>query len=220
MLAPRTCKHTGQSAQQATHPMRSTSRQRRARRSAAAAAMAWIAMVHADHPASDIIQLPVYVDEHGDMQYFMYNPLFNLYSEARKFCEVHRSMSTENECVADIANQVSILRNEQLQGLQELQPFAFTVRDASGQDIQFIHREGKLLNDEAKYFCLDHFAQFSQRECVQAMINSAKKALDELYRQQREYDANRGQTSPAEMSSEMYVGTKHGPYVYKEYSWG
>ena len=142
--------------------------------------VAWLALACSEHPASDVIKLPVQVDQQGTTKYFATDASSDVYFEARKFCETHLHTINTEECVNNLVNQVTILHKERLEAMTALPGITFTVNDANGNTIRFVHEEGANPQDEARAFCLDHFANVPEHECIEAMLENAKRALEEI----------------------------------------
>lgn len=139
-----------------------------------------LALARSEHPAPDEVSVPVEVDQQGTTIQFTVAGDTDGYYEALEFCAAHLKTLDTDKCAHSLLNKVSILRKQRIEAIQELPGITFTVNDAKGNTLRFIHNEGANPANEAKAFCLDHFANVPERECVDAMMQNAKRALDEI----------------------------------------
>ena len=68
---------------------------------------------------------------------------------------------------------------ERMAAQNDLPGLSFTVRNQAGEELRFTHEEGASPADEARSFCADHFESVPQSACVEQMLRSAQRALEE-----------------------------------------
>ena len=57
---------------------------------------------------------------------------------------------------------------------------SFTVRNDAGDEVRFSHEEGTNPAEEAELFCELHFSAVPLHDCVQAMLQNAEAALQDV----------------------------------------
>ena len=127
-----------------------------------------------------VIKLPVQVDQKGKQIYFVTNADSDVLEEALEFCHAHLPTVDAVSCAEQLESQVALLREERKKAAQRLPGLKFTVNNAAGETIQFIHEEGADPADEARHFCREHFEGVDESQCIEAMLENAKRALDEI----------------------------------------
>ena len=128
----------------------------------------------------NVIKIPVQVDQNGKQIFFTTNAESDVAAEARKFCSVHLPSVDMDECLPNLMEQVRIIREQREQAQKSLPGLSFTVNNARGETIKFIHEEGADAALEAKLFCAEHFPEAPERDCVEHMLKGAARALDEI----------------------------------------
>ena len=130
--------------------------------------------------AADTIKIPVEVDQQGKTKYFVTDSESVVPNEARQFCAAHLPGMPQSECVDRLVEQVSAIRKMRSEAQQSLPGITFTVNNAQGVAVKFIHEEGNDPSEEARDFCAEHFPNAPMDQCVEAMLANAGKALDEI----------------------------------------
>ena len=93
----------------------------------------------------------------------------NVPLEAARFCAAHLSGMPSEECVGSLVEQVETIRKLRRETQDALPGITFTVRNAEGQDIRFVHDAGANPRDEAYVFCEQHFAAVPIDDCIEAV---------------------------------------------------
>lgn len=130
--------------------------------------------------ADGTIKLPVEVDQSGKSIYFVTDASSDVVAEAALFCQTHLPAAPSNDCIAKLVEQVATIRKMRQDAAQQLPGITFTVNDPYGNAQRFVHEEGADAADEARAFCAEHFPQTDEGKCVEAMLQNAARALDEV----------------------------------------
>merc|ERR1711968_313146 len=133
---------------------------------------------------SNVLKIPVTVDQQGKSIYFVTDEDSDVLAEANRFCSAHLPTVDADECAANLYSQVAILRKERAEAQFALPGLTFTVNNANGETVRFVHEEGANPADEARAFCQEHFPSAPESDCVEAMLQNAKRALDEIQSKQ------------------------------------
>ena len=128
----------------------------------------------------DTIKLPVEVDQQGKTIYFVTDATSDVMAEAGTFCGAHLPNAPLAECVEKLVEQVATVRKLRHDATLSLPGITFTVNKANGVAVKFVHEEGANPADEAREFCQLHFPGADEGKCVEAMLQNAAKALDEV----------------------------------------
>ena len=134
--------------------------------------------------AQNVIKLPVQVDQQGKSIYFVTDADSDVAAEAVEFCRVHLPTVDTADCAANLEQQVKLLRHERAKAQSQLPGLTFTVNNEQGEELRFTHEEGADPAYEAKLFCLEHFGGVPEKDCVEHMLQNAKRALDEIQAKQ------------------------------------
>lgn len=144
----------------------------------------WLALglmsFHGAEAADGTIKLPVEVDQSGKSIYFVVNDHSDVVAEAERFCAAHLSASPRDDCVSKLAKEVYNIRKMREDAANSLPGITFTVNDPQGVSRRFVHEEGANPATEAATFCAEYFPQADESKCVEAMLQNAAKALDEV----------------------------------------
>ena len=135
---------------------------------------------HGVHAVEGTLKIPVEVDRAGKQIYFVTDSDSNVALEAARFCAAHFKKRVDlEECASKLEDQVDTIRKLRREAQNNLPGISFTVANRLGKSLKFVHEEGANPGDEARAFCAEHFAEVPESECVDAMLQNAKKALDE-----------------------------------------
>lgn len=145
-----------------------------------AAALWLLCASHACAQEEDIIKLPVEVDQQGKTIYFVTHAASDVAADALTFCSAHLPTLDAADCASNLEGQVALLRKERAAAAAQLPGLSFTVNNAAGETIKFVHEEGASPADEARHFCREHFEDVDESSCIDAMLQNAKRALDEI----------------------------------------
>ena len=144
----------------------------------------WLALgllsFHGAEAADGTIKLPVEVDQSGKSIYFVVNDHSDVVAEAERFCAAHLSASPRDDCVSKLAKEVDNIREMREDAANSLPGITFTVNDPQGVSRRFVHEEGANPATEAATFCAEYFPQADESKCVEAILQNAAKALDEV----------------------------------------
>ena len=135
--------------------------------------------------ADNTLKIPIQVDKSGKTMYFVTNSDSNVQAEALRFCLVYLPANSKDECVKNLVEQVSILREARSAAQENLPGISFSIQNAYGDIIRFTHEQGENPKDEAAAFCAEHFPDAPTVKCTQAMLENAAKALDEAIAEQQ-----------------------------------
>ena len=130
-----------------------------------------------------MLKIPVQVDQAGKMMYFVVEEDSNLYAEAVRFCAAHLPSLDAAECVQNLVTEVTAMREktkgERVAAQNSLPGLSFSVRNHAGEELRFTHEEGANPASEARAFCALHFESVPESACVESMLQSAQRALEE-----------------------------------------
>jgi CYTH domain-containing protein len=130
--------------------------------------------------ADDTIRIPIQVDQQGKTINFVINEQSHVELEARRFCSAHLPGMDEDECLKALLSQVETVRKVRHESQMQLPGIKFDVQNFRGDKVTFMHEEGANPNTEAREFCQLHFAGVPEDECVEAMLQNAQRALEEI----------------------------------------
>ena len=137
-------------------------------------------LVVAAASADDAVKIPVQVDQAGKTIYFVTDADSNVPLEAVRFCATHLPTVTSEECANNLVEQVTTVRSLRAEAQQQLPGISFTLKNSQGESLRFVHEEGADPAEEARTFCEAHFDAVPQSDCVEHMLKSAARALDEI----------------------------------------
>ena len=90
---------------------------------------------------------------------------------------------TGQECAQNLVAEATAMRkkaaDERLAAQNDLPGLSFTVRNQAGDELRFTHEEGANPADEARAFCAEHFEAVPPSACVEQMLRSAQRSLEE-----------------------------------------
>ena len=128
----------------------------------------------------DVLKLPIEVDQQGKTIYFVTNARSDVIAEAATFCAAHLRGMPADDCVTKLVEQVNAVRKLRAESALSLPGLTFTVTDPYGQVQRFTHEEYADPSEESRLFCRRHFPDADESECVQAMLQNAQRALEEI----------------------------------------
>ena len=104
--------------------------------------------------------------------YFVTDTASNVALEASHFCSAHLPGMPSDECVSSLVTQVETVRGLRQRTQTDLPGITFTVRNAEGIEVRFVHEAGQNPRDESQLFCMEHFAKVPIDECIEAVRRS------------------------------------------------
>lgn len=129
------------------------------------------------------LKVPVQVDQSGKMMYFVVEDHSNIYAAAVRFCAAHLPSLDAAECVQNLVAEVTAIQekaaSEREAAQSSLPGLSFSVQNEAGEELRFTHEEGANPADEAREFCALHFESVPESACVESMLQSAQRALEE-----------------------------------------
>ena len=125
--------------------------------------------------AEDTIKLPVEVDQQGRTIHFTTNAESEVAAEAARFCAAHLRAMPSGECVAKLVEQVKAVREARTQAALSLPGLTFTVQNAQGETLRFVHEELADPAEESREFCRQHFSDADEREHSNAWTFKLKR---------------------------------------------
>jgi hypothetical protein len=131
---------------------------------------------------SEPIRIPIQVDQQGKTMYLVMHEDSDVDDEIARFCRAHLKGMDPQECHQSLLEQVNIVRGIRSDAQESLPGITFAVGTPSGK-AWFTHEQGANPRHEAYNFCMEHFAPADGSDnvdqCVDAMMQSAQRALEE-----------------------------------------